>query len=120
MKMNATSNAANLKKSRKRKSNGVRPPVRAEEPKGGGVTLEVLRTRVTLKDEGPQPPPTGGRGAPHPTPKAGPSGEKRPAPSTPSAGGADKSSENAKKRRLNWHSKCLQAAGVEVRFPEEG
>ena len=65
-------------------------------------------------------PPSGGRGAPNPTSKGEPSGEKRPAPSTPSAGGADKSSENAKKRRLNWHSKCLQAAGVEVRFPEEG
>ena len=65
-------------------------------------------------------PPTGGRGAPSPTPKGEPSGEKRPAPSTPSAGGADKSSENAKKRRLSWHSKCLQAAGVEVKFLEEG
>ena len=43
-------------------------------------------------------PPTGGRGAPNPTPKVEPSGEKRPAPSTPSAGGADKSSKTAKKR----------------------
>ena len=65
-------------------------------------------------------PPAGGRGASDPTPKDEPSGEKRPAPSTLSAGGADKSSENAKKRRPNWHSKCLQAAGVEVEFPEEG
>ena len=65
-------------------------------------------------------PPTGGREAANPTPKGELSGEKRPAPSTPSAGGADKSSRNAKKRRLNWHSKCLQAAGVEVKFPEEG
>ena len=65
-------------------------------------------------------PPTSGRGAPKPTPKGAPSGEKRPAPSTPSAGGSDKNSENAKKRRLNWHSKCLQAAGVEVKFPEAG
>ena len=46
--------------------------------------------------------------------------EKQPAPSTPSVGGTNKSSEDAKKRRLNWHSKCLQAAGVEVKFPEEG
>ena len=37
---------------------------------------------------------------------------------SPSAGGADKGNENAKKRRLNWHSKCLQAAGFEVKFPE--
>ena len=57
MKMNATSNAANPKNIRKRKRNGVRPPVRAEEPKGGGLTLGVLRVRVTLEDEGPQPPP---------------------------------------------------------------
>ena len=63
---------------------------------------------------------TGGRGAPNPTPRGEPLGEKRPAPSTPSAGGADKSSENAKKRRLNWPSKCLQDAAVEVKFPEEG
>ena len=63
--------------------------------------------------------PTGGRGAPNSTPKGEPSGEKRPAPSTLSAGGANKSSENAKKRRLNRHSKCLQAAGVEVKLPEE-
>ena len=65
-------------------------------------------------------PPTGGRGAPNPTPKGEPSGEKRPAPSTLSAGCAVKSSENAKKRRLNWQSKSLEAAGVEVKFPEEG
>ena len=65
-------------------------------------------------------PSIGGRGAPNPTPKGEPSGEKRPAPSTPSAGGADKRSENAKNRRLNWRSKCLQAAGVEVKFPGQG
>ena len=65
-------------------------------------------------------PPTGGRGAHNPTPKGEPSGEKRPAPSAPSAGSADKSSENAKQRRLNWHSKCLQAARIELKFPEEG
>ena len=57
MKMNATPNAANPKNLRKRKRNGVRPPVRAEEPKRGGVTLEVLWVRVTLEDEGAQPPP---------------------------------------------------------------
>ena len=27
--------------------------------------------------------------------------------------------KNDKKRKLNWHPKCLQAAGMEVRFPEE-
>ena len=57
MKMNATSNAVNPKNSRKQKRNGVRPPVRAQELKGGGLTLEVLRVRVTLDDEGPRPPP---------------------------------------------------------------
>ena len=56
MKMNATSNAVNPKNTRKRKRNGVRPPVRAEEPKGGALTLEVLGVRVTLEDEGPQSP----------------------------------------------------------------
>ena len=54
MRMNATSNAANPKNSRKRKRNGVRPPVRAEEPKGVALILEVLRVRVALEDEGPQ------------------------------------------------------------------
>ena len=27
---------------------------------------------------------------------------------------------NTKKGKLTWHSKCLQAAGVAVKFPEEG
>ena len=73
-----------------------------------------------MEDEGPQPPPS--VEVDHPTPKRKVewSGEKRPAPSTPSAGCADNSSENSKKRRLNWHSKCLQAAGAEVKFAEEG
>ena len=57
MKMNAISNAANPKNIRKRKRNGVRPLVRAEDPKRGGLTLEALRVRVTLDDEGPQPTP---------------------------------------------------------------
>ena len=61
-------------------------------------------------------PPIGGK--PGPTSKGEQPGEKRTASSTPSAGGADKGNENAKKRRLNWHSKCLQAAGFEVKFPE--
>ena len=90
-------------------------------PNWGGLTLDVLRVRLTLvEDEGPQPSPTGGRGAANATPKGEPSDEKQPAPSTPSAGGANKSSENAKKRSLNWHSDCLQAAGVGMKFPEEG
>ena len=54
MKMNATSNAANP---RQRKRNGLRLPVRTEQRKGGALILEVLRVRVTLEDEGPQPPP---------------------------------------------------------------
>ena len=60
--------------------------------------------------------PTGRK--PGPTPKVEQPREKRTAPSTPSASGADKGSENAKNRRLNWHSKCLQAAGFGVKFPE--
>ena len=39
--------------------------------------------------------------------------------STPSARGADED-DTAKKRKPTWHSKCLQAAGVEVRFPQDG
>ena len=66
--------------------------------------------------QGNSAPPTGGK--PGPTPKGEQLWEKRTVPSTPSAGGADKGNENAKKRRLNWHSKCLQAAGFEVKFPE--
>ena len=120
MRMNATSNAANPKYSRKRKEGGVRPPVRAEEPKRGGLTLEVLRGRVTVEDEGPQPAPLMEEEQPTPHLRVSRQAEKRAAPCTPSAGGADKSSENAKKRRLNWHPKCLQASGVEVKIPEEG
>ena len=65
---------------------------------------------VTLGEgkETPHPPPGG---KPGPTPKGDQPGEKRTVPSALSAGGADK-------RRLNWHSKCLQAAGFEVKFPE--
>ena len=66
--------------------------------------------------QGNSAPPTGGK--PGPIPKGEQPGEKRTVPSTPSASGADKGNENAKKRRLNWHSKCLQAAGFEVKFPE--
>ena len=36
MKMNTTSDAANPKDIRKRKRNGVRPPTREEDLKGGG------------------------------------------------------------------------------------
>ena len=72
---------------------------------------------VTLEEgkETPQPP-TGGK--PGPTSKGEQPAEKRTVPSTRSAGGADKGNENTKKRCLNWHSKCLQASGFEVKFPE--
>ena len=53
-----------------------------------------------MEDEGPQPPPLVEEGAPDPTPKGQLSGEKQPAPSITSTGGADESSTNAKKRRL--------------------
>ena len=120
MNMNATSNAANPKNSRKRKRNSVRPPVRAEELKGGRANPGGSKGKGNPGGQRSSAPPAGGRGAPDPKLKGEPSGGKQPAPSTPSAVHADKSSENAKKRRLNWHSKCLQAAGVEVKFPEEG
>ena len=87
---------------------------------GGGLTLEV-RVRVTLVEgEGPQPAPLVEDENPTPHSRVSRRVKNSLSPSTPSAGGANKSSENAKKRRLNWHSKCLQAAGVEVKFPEEG
>ena len=63
-------NAANAKNKRKLKRNAVRTPVRVVHLRGGGLTLEVLRVRVTLvENEGPHPPPTGGRGPPNPKPK---------------------------------------------------
>ena len=120
MKMNATSSAANPKNSRKRKRNGVRPPEEAEEPKGGGPNPGGSKCKGTSRGQRSSATPSGGGGAPNATPKGELSSEKQPAPSNPSAGGADKSSENAKKRRLNGHSKCLQAAGVEVNLSEEG
>ena len=106
---------------RKQKRNGVRLPVRVEDLKGGALTLQLLRIRVTLvEDKGPQPPPLAEGEPPTPHLRVSRWVKKRQAPSSPSAGGTDKSSENAKKRRLNWHSTCLQAAGVEVNFAEEG
>ena len=90
-------------------------------PREEALTLGVLRVRVTLVEhESGQPPPLVEEEHPAPHLKGEQSGDNRPVPSTLSAGGADKGSENAKKRRPNLHSKCLQAAGVEVKFPEEG
>ena len=44
-------------KIKKAEEEGVRTPVRVEDLRGGGLSLEVLRVRVTLlEDEGPQPP----------------------------------------------------------------
>ena len=84
------------------------------KPEGGGPNPGGFKGKGNPGGERRSSAPSiGGRGAPNPTPKGEPSGEKRPAHSTPSAGGADKSSENAKNRRLNWRSKCLQSAGVE-------
>ena len=59
-----------------------------------------------------------GRGGPNPVSKVEQPGDKRIVPSTPTAARAEKD-ENAKKRKLEWHSKCLQAGGVEVKFHEE-
>ena len=120
MKMNATPNPANLEKIGKRKRNGVRPPVRAEELKGRGANPRDFKVKGNPGGRRSSAALTGERGAPNPKPKAEASGEKRPAPSTLGAGGADKSSEKAIKRRLTRHCKCLQAAGVKVKFPEEG
>ena len=90
------------------------------KPEAGGRTPGHPSVRVPLVEgEGTQPPPLVEEEAPSPNPKGEQPGDKLNVPSTPSAGCADKGSENAKKRRLNYHSKCLQAAGVEVKFPEE-
>ena len=62
--------------------------------------------------------PTGGRGAANCVLKGEQPGDKWNAPFSPSAGSTEKG-ENAKKCKLNWHSKCLQAAELEVKFPKE-
>ena len=76
------------------------------------VTLGDPLARVTVvEDEGPQPPPpppASGPGQPDPTThkeqQCEHQVEKRAAsPSTPTVGGLEKG-ENAKKRKLNWHS----------------
>ena len=83
MKMNATSYVANPKNIRKRKRNGVRPPVRAEEPKGGGPSPGGFEGKGNPGGQRSSAPPTGGRGAPNPTPKGELSGEKRQHPPPP-------------------------------------
>ena len=87
---------------------------------GGGPNPGGFKGKGNPRGRRSSAPHTGGRGAPNPTPKGQLSGEKQPAPSDPIAGGVHKSSKNAKKRRLSWHSKWLQAAGVEVKFRQEG
>ena len=81
---------------------------------------------MSVEDGGPQPPPpppASGRGQPNPAPRKEQQGEQQgekqaAPPSNPTAGGPEKG-ENAKKRKLNWHSKCLMKAGVEVKFPPQ-
>ena len=91
------------------------------DPKGEGLTLEVLRVGITLvQDEGLQPPPLVEEELLIPNLRVSCRAKKGLPPRAPSAGGAHKSSQKSKKRSLNWHSKCLLAAGVEVKFPEEG
>ena len=89
---------------------------------GEAVTPGDPLVRVTLvEDEGPQPLPLVEEDRLTLPPQRVSSrvrSELRP-PSIPSGSGAEKG-ENAKKRKLNWHSKCLQAAVVEVKFPKEG
>ena len=63
--------------------------------------------------------PTGGGGWPNSVLKGEQCGDNRTVPSTLIAGSAEKG-KNAKKRKLHWHSKCLQAAGQEVNVPDEG
>ena len=88
---------------------------------GEAVTRGDPLVRITLvEDQGPQPLPLVEEPTNPAPPKGEQQGEKRATPpSNPSARGASKG-QNVKKRKLNWHSKCLQAAGVEVKFVEEG
>ena len=91
------------------------------KPEGRGPTLGGFKGKNNPGGgQRSSAPLTDGRGAPNPKRKGEHPREKRTVPSTLGAGSPDKGSENAKKRRLSWHSKCLQAAGVEVKFPEEG
>ena len=83
MKMNATSNAANPRNSRKRNRNGVRPPIRAEEPKGGGPTPGGSGVNGNRGGRRSSAPPTGGSGAPNPTPKGEPCVRNSQPPLTP-------------------------------------
>ena len=110
--------SGNLKKAKEERR---RNAGKGGKPEGGGPNPGCLKGKGNPGGgRRSSAPPTGGRGASNATPKGELSGEKRPAPSTPSAGCPDISSENAKERRLTSHSKCLQAAGVEVKFPEDG
>ena len=57
MRMNATKNAANLKKLRKPEEDQRKNGGKGGKSEGGGLTLGDLRVRVALvQDEGPQPP----------------------------------------------------------------
>ena len=86
---------------------------------GGAVTRGDFLERVTLvEDNSPQPLQLVEED--HLAPKGEEDAEKRAAPpSTPNGGGAEKG-KNTENRKLNLHSKCLQAAGMEVKFPEAG
>ena len=81
-----------LKKAEEERRKNAGKGGKAEEggPNPGGFKGKGNRGRAPRSSA----PPTGRRGAPDPTSKAEQSGEKRPVPSPPSAGGANKSSEN--------------------------
>ena len=110
------------------KHRNSKKPNKAEEErrKNAGVNQRAEVTilgdppaRGTLiEDKGSQHPPTGRREAPNPTPKGEQPGEKRTIPSTPRADGVEKN-QNAKEQ-AQLALKCLQAAGVDLQFPEEG
>ena len=88
---------------------------------GEAVTRRDPQVRETgVEDKGPQPLPLVD-GDPLTLPPKVSSRMKRELhrPPFPFAGRANNGA-NAKRRKLSWHSRCLQAAGVEVKFPEEG
>ena len=92
------------------------------KPEGEAKTHGVPKARLTatlVEDQGPQSPPLVKEEHPTPHPRVSSRVKNGLSPRASSAGGADKN-DNAKKHKLNPHSNCLQAAGVEVKFPEEG
>ena len=76
--------------------------------------------RITMmEDRGPLPVRLGGRGPPNPAFQSEQQAEKRTAPPPSPTNGCAQKGKNSTKRELDKHFECLQAARMEVKFPEE-